>query len=147
MFNKRQRRFSKIHCINEKRVEYFTIWKDIHFLKHSKRDYSFIEMSIEGGFLLNEGIFIGKEKRAHMRKQINVPVIYGYFRGQTFIMNSGTTFDLSDAGMSFYTDKPFRKGKNLQFQSSYLWRRPRVGTVRWCNMKTVFLYKVGILFR
>jgi len=96
---------------------------------------------------LKEDLFIGHEKRTLMRKQINVPIIYGYFLGNTFIMNSGTTFDLSDAGMSFYTDKPFQKGKNLQLQSSFLWSRPRVGTVRWCRMKTVYLYKVGILFR
>jgi len=104
-------------------------------------------MSIAEIFLLKEGIFIGNEKRTHMRKQINVPIIYGYFRGQTFIINSGTTFDLSSDGMSFYTDRPFCEEKNLQFQSSYLWRRPKVGTVRWCSMKTMFLYKVGILFR
>jgi len=104
-------------------------------------------MSITGKILLEEGLFVVKEKRTSMRKQINVPIIYGYFQGQTFIINSGTTFDLSSAGMSFYTDKPFCEGKNLQFQSSYLWRRPRVGTVRWCSMKTMFLYKVGILFR
>ena len=106
-----------------------------------------IHMSIEANFLLTEDLFIGYEKRTHMRKQINVPIIYGYFLGSTFIMNSGTTFDMSDAGMSFYTDKPFQEGKNLQLQSSYLWSRPRVGTVRWCRMKTVYLYKVGILFR
>jgi hypothetical protein len=100
-----------------------------------------------GIILLKEGMVVIEEKRTRMRKQITVPIIFGYFRGQTFIMNSGATFDLSDAGMSFYTDKPFRKGKNLQFQSSYLWERPRIGTVRWCSMKTVFLYKVGILFR
>jgi len=104
-------------------------------------------MSIAGNILLREGIFIGKENRAHMRKQINVPIIYGYFRGHTFIINSGTTFDLSSGGMSFYTDRPFCEGRYLQFQSSYLWRRPKVGTVRWCSMKTMFLYKVGILFR
>jgi hypothetical protein len=104
-------------------------------------------MAIAEKFLLKEGIFISKEKRARMRKQINVPIIYAYFRGQTFIINSGTTFDLSSAGMSFYTDRPFREGKNLQFQSSYLWRSPRVGTVKWCSMKTMFLYRVGILFR
>ena len=103
-------------------------------------------MSIEGMFLLKEEIFIGHEKRTHMRKQLNVPIIYGYFRGLTFIINSGTTFDLSSAGMSFYTDRPFRAGKNLQIQSSYLWKRPKVGSVRWCSMKTIFLYKVGISF-
>jgi hypothetical protein len=104
-------------------------------------------MSIAETFLLKEGIFIGIEKRTYMRKQINVPIIYGYFRGQTFIINSGTTFDLSSSGMCFYTDRPFREGKNLQFQSSYLWRRPKVGTVRWCSMKTMYFYKIGILFR
>ena len=71
-----------------------------------------------------------------MRKQINVPIIYGYFRGHTFIINSGATFDLSRDGMSFYTDRPFFSGKYLQFQSSYLWRKPKVGSVRWCSMKT-----------
>lgn len=104
-------------------------------------------MSIMGISSLKEGIVFVEEKRTRMRKQITVPIIFGYFRGQTFIMNSGTTFDLSDAGMSFYTDKPCRKGKNLQFQSSYLWRRPRVGTVIWCSRKTANLYKVGTLFR
>ena len=104
-------------------------------------------MSIAEIFLLKEDIFIGHEKRIHIRKQLNVPIIYGYFRGQTFIINSGTTFDLSSAGMSFYTDRPFCEGKNVQVQSSYLWKRPKVGTVRWCSMKTMFLYKVGVLFR
>ena len=128
-------------------MEYFTI--EIHpvLKKYSKRDFLFVIVSISATFLLKEDLFIGYEKRAHMRKQINVPIIYGYFLGNTFIMNSGTTFDLSDTGMSFYTDKPFQKGKNLQLQSSFLWSRPRVGTVRWCRMKTVYLYKVGVLFR
>ena len=116
-------------------------------LKTFKAKITFINMSITGIFLLEEERYIGAEKRTYMRKQINVPIIYGYFRGQTFIINSGTTFDLSSSGMSFYTDRPFFEGKNLQFQSSYLWRRPKVGTVRWCSMKTMFLYKVGILFR
>lgn len=104
-------------------------------------------MSIADSFLLKEGMFVSKEKRTHMRKQINVPIIYGYFVGHTFIINSGATFDFSRNGMSFYTDRPFCAGKYLQFQSSYLWRKPKVGSVRWCSMKTMCLYKVGILFR
>lgn len=128
-------------------MEYFIILKDIQLLKYSKRDFLFVNMSTAEQLLIKKGIFNGKEKRTYIRRQINVPIIYGYLRGQTFIINSGTTFDLSNTGMSFYTDTPFCEGKNLQFQSSYLWRRPKVGTVRWCSMKTVFLYKMGILFR
>jgi hypothetical protein len=82
-----------------------------------------------------------------MRKQITVPIIYGYLRRQTFISNDGTTCDLSATGMSFYTDRPFREGKNVQIHSSYLWNCPRVGTVTWCSMKTYNLYKIGIVFR
>ena len=100
-----------------------------------------------GNISLKNGLFMIRERRAHVRRQIAVPIIYGYLRSKTFICNDGTTCDLSTAGMSFYADKPFREGENLQIQSSYLCVGPRVGTVRWCGMKTYYLYKIGILFQ
>jgi len=82
-----------------------------------------------------------------MRMHITVPVIYGYLRRQIFIFKDGITYDLSTAGMSFYTDRPFRKGMHLRVQSSYLWNCSRVGTVMWCSMKSYDIYRIGILFQ
>lgn len=88
-----------------------------------------------------------KERRTRKRRQITVPISYGYIRKQTFIINSGTTFDLSNTGISFYTDNAFQEGINVQIFSSYLWELPRVGIVKWCSMKNIDFYKVGIQFR
>lgn len=88
-----------------------------------------------------------KEKRLHQRKQITVPVIYAYHGKQKIVVKNGTTFDLSESGMCFYTDRPLHEGLNVQVHSSHIWDYPRASTVRWCTMKNASLYKVGVSFQ
>jgi len=93
------------------------------------------------------GNFIVREKRINKRKQITVPVTYAYHGKRKIVVKHGTTFDLSESGLCFYTDRPLHEGLNVQVHSSHIWDYPRASTVRWCCMKNVSLYKVGVSFR
>lgn len=87
------------------------------------------------------------ERRSQKRITIDLPVIYTYSGKHKIAGKDGTTFDLSDSGMCFYTDKLLRKGLNLQIQLLHIWEVPRLGIVRWYSMKKPNYYKVGVFFR
>jgi hypothetical protein len=88
-----------------------------------------------------------KEKRRHKRNQIAVPVICAYHGEHKIVINHGTSFDLSDSGMCFFTDMPLHEGLKIQVHSSHVWDYPRSSTVKWCSMKNPNLYKVGVMFQ
>ena len=86
-----------------------------------------------------------KEQRGLKRIKVNLPVVYTYFGEYKVTADKGTTFDISDSGMGFYTDKPLRAGLTLNIQISHIWDDPRTGVVRWNCMKSPNCFRVGIM--
>ena len=87
------------------------------------------------------------ERRSQQRKQISVPISYEYSLDSRSISSSGKSFNISESGMSFYTQAPLKEGLNLRVQSEHIWDSPRVGIVRWCNRKYLNFYQVGVSFQ
>ncbi len=92
-------------------------------------------------------IILLEEKRNKKRNSVNLPIIYAFSSEHRINVNHGTTFDISDSGIGFYTDKPLKEGLNLQVHLSHVWDFPRSSTVQWCSMKNVNLYRVGLAFQ
>jgi len=90
---------------------------------------------------------IEKQKRNNDRIQISVPVIFAYPGKEKIVTKHGTTFDLSKGGVSFYSEKPLKKGLELQVHLPDLWNYPKASLVRWCCMKQNNLYRVGVSFQ
>ena len=86
------------------------------------------------------------EKRSHKRIAVNIPVIYTYFGEYKARTDTGTTFDISDSGMCFYTDKPLRVGLVLDVKIPHIWDVPKVCMVRWTSMKSPHCFRVGVSF-
>lgn len=87
-----------------------------------------------------------KERRVQKRVQVNLPVVYVYPNDHRVVTKNSSTFDLSDSGLSFYSDVPLNKGINLEVQLNHIWDAPRNSRVMWCNRTRHNLYKVGISF-
>jgi c-di-GMP-binding flagellar brake protein YcgR len=90
-----------------------------------------------------------KERRGQKRNIINLPVAYSCsnkYKTYEFTSNDSTAFDLSDSGMSFYTNIPLNEGINLQVHT-HIWNSPKASIVKWCSKKYINVYKVGISFR
>jgi hypothetical protein len=92
-------------------------------------------------------IIILEEKRNQKRNSVSLPIIYAFSSEHRISVNHGTTFDISDSGIGFYTDKPLNEGLNLQVHLSHVWDFPRPSIVQWCSMKNVNLYRVGLAFQ
>jgi c-di-GMP-binding flagellar brake protein YcgR len=90
---------------------------------------------------------IENQKRNNDRMQISVPVIFAYPGKEKLITNNGITFDISNGGMGFYSEKPLQKGLELQVLLPDLWNYPKSSLVRWCSMKKYNLYRVGVSFQ
>lgn len=88
-----------------------------------------------------------KERRSQKRIQVAIPVICAYFDEHKIATKHGTTFNLSDSGICFYTDTPLHKGLNLKVHITHVWDSPRASIVRWCSKRTRNLYKVGVSFQ
>ena len=87
-----------------------------------------------------------KEHRAYKRIRVNIPVIYSYSGEYKVTNDKGTTSDISDSGMSFYTDKPLRAGLTLDLQIPHFWDVTKICTVRWNSMKSLNCFRVGVSF-
>jgi c-di-GMP-binding flagellar brake protein YcgR len=107
---------------------------------------------VNGGLKVQMTIFkeekfiLRVQKRKHQRVQISLPIIFAYSGKNKIITEHGTTFDLSDKGMGFYTEKPLSGGLRLQIHLPDIWDFPKSSSVRWCRMKTSSLYRVGVSF-
>jgi hypothetical protein len=86
-----------------------------------------------------------KERRMDMRYQFDFPVIYTCDEEVT-TYDYGTTFDLSNSGMSFYTDKPLREGLTIQVKIQHIWSDPVPAVVKWTSMESPQCFKVGVAF-
>jgi hypothetical protein len=88
-----------------------------------------------------------KERRVEKRLQVHLPVTYEYPIDHEIVTKNSSTFDISDSGLCFYTDRHFKKGHNLKVRLDGIWENPKESMVQWCARKKVGLYKVGIIFQ
>ena len=95
---------------------------------------------------IKRGEMLIKDKRTHERIKVNFSVVYTYFGEHKVTAYEGTTYDISDSGMCFYTDKPLRTGLTLNIQISDILDDPRICAVRWNSMKSPKCFKVGVSF-
>jgi len=96
---------------------------------------------------VGENFIIKEQKRDQKRIQISVPVIFAYPGDKWVITKHGTSFDLSEGGMGFYSEKPLKKGLELKIHAPNLWYSHKTCLVRWCSMKNYNLYRVGVSFQ
>jgi len=87
-----------------------------------------------------------KERRVHKRIRVDLPIIYKISNEKKIIIKESKTYDLSNSGMSFYTDMPLDKGLILQVNIPQIWDSPRNAVVIFC-IKRNDLYKVGVSFQ
>lgn len=90
-------------------------------------------------------MFLLKEKRVEKRLPVNLPVTYSYDVDNSVIAGKSSTTNLSDSGLSFYSDMPLKEGHHLRVHLNHIWDAPRDGIVRWCA-KQHTQYKIGISF-
>jgi len=88
-----------------------------------------------------------KERRFQKRVQVTLPVNYVYTVDQRVVTKNSSTDNLSDSGLSFYSDRPLKKGSNLRVQLNHIWDVPKDSRVMWCNRKKYNLYKIGVVFQ
>lgn len=89
-------------------------------------------------------IKLAKERRVQKRKQMSLPVFYSYMGEYEYVYNHGTTFDISDSGICFYTHTPLNENLPIQVIISDIWDTPRSGVVKWCSLKNLNFYKIGL---
>jgi hypothetical protein len=88
-----------------------------------------------------------KEKRVNTRKCLAVPLDYTFSgseadKSKDFF--AGTTFDVSNSGISFYTNRSMPVGGHIEILSKCLWNEQRGGTVKWCRTLSSNHYLVGV---
>jgi hypothetical protein len=91
--------------------------------------------------------FKKKDKRTNERTGLAVPIDYtlpGSEADKSKYYFEGTTSDISDSGVGFYTNMPLHKGMGINILSEYLWSEPKSGTVRWCKTLSFNHYFVGV---
>ena len=88
-----------------------------------------------------------RERRRFYRIRIDLPIQFTFSDKDETKQKEGIALDISDTGMCFYTDAPLQEGSQLQLSVQYVWDTPRGSTVRWCNMITHDLYRVGVSFQ
>ena len=86
-----------------------------------------------------------KERRAEKRLQVNLPVTYSYSIDHETVTAKSSTYNVSDSGLSFYSEFPLGKESKLQVELDHIWDAPRKSNVKWC-VKQHNQYKVGIAF-
>ena len=88
-----------------------------------------------------------KERRAAKRLHVNLPIAYSYSFDLETVSKSGSTCDLGDSGLCFYSDNPLNKGLNLRIDLKHIWDNPKDSVVVWCSRTIHHLYKVGVSFQ
>ena len=88
-----------------------------------------------------------KEKRAHYRVQLNLSVLYLVSNDQAPAIREAMTCDISDNGISFYTDTFHKKGTSLKVTLPRIFDTPRPCTVIWHSKKYHDIYKIGVYFQ
>ena len=89
-------------------------------------------------------IKVPKEKRGTKgRLGMTVPCVVSA-DGTAFDEN--TTFDISQGGMCFFSNKCLEVGHILEIQCNAIWDKPKNGMVRWCQRVQHNLYRIGVSF-
>jgi len=94
--------------------------------------------------LLRVGEMRIKEKRTLKRIKVHLPVNYTILGEHKITVYEGTTYDISDSGICFYTDMPLQVGLTLKIQIFQILDVPRICIVRWNSMKSPNCWKVGV---
>jgi hypothetical protein len=59
---------------------------------------------------------------------------------------SNVTVDISYSGMGLYTDRNFTEGEKLKIFLRHLSNDPVLAEVRWCNVVSDSLYRIGLRY-
>jgi len=84
------------------------------------------------------------ERRQKAKKRLPISTACSVKTGQNG--QDATTFDISEGGMCFYSNKSVEIGKSVEVSCSDLWESPKRGIVRWCQKIHYRLYRVGVEF-
>jgi hypothetical protein len=88
-----------------------------------------------------------KGKQLNVRTRLSVPITYAYCDTKDDKPDDyleGTTFDISNTGLSFYTNSPLHVGACIKIISKDIWKEQRSGTVIWCKTLSYKHYLVGV---
>lgn len=88
-----------------------------------------------------------KERRAHYRLRVDLPVIYTFSTPDVTVTKKSITHDLSDNGMSFYAHMHVKKEVRLKVNISHIFDLPKNCIVKWCYKKDDNFYRVGVCFQ
>jgi len=85
-----------------------------------------------------------KDRRAQLRRKINLPVSYSFSLPSITVSKKAMTSDISDSGMCLYTNVNLEKGLILDIDIPEIFDSPRKATVRWIIRKYFDNFKVGV---
>lgn len=88
-----------------------------------------------------------EERRTHYRLRVNLPVIYTIFFSDVSVTKKSITHDLSDEGLSFYTDVYIKTDAELKINLPPIFDAPKKSIVKWCSKKDDNFYRVGVCFQ
>lgn len=91
-----------------------------------------------------------RERRKKKRGPISVPVKFsdpaGTSEGKR-VTGEGTTADVSDKGIGFFSNKELEPGIVLEIECNDIWAEPRQFTVRWCDRIQYNFFRLGLELR
>jgi hypothetical protein len=94
---------------------------------------------------------VSAEKREKTRILLNVPVACTLSMikddESKKVTVDCTTFDFSESGISFYTNRQLCEGDTVDILSNDLWNEIKTGKVRWCKTLDFKHYLVGVSFQ
>jgi hypothetical protein len=91
-----------------------------------------------------------KENRKQKRSHISVPVNFSAEDGgppESSKPQEGTTADMSESGLSLFSNKELTPGIVLEIECRDIWPSPKKFTVQWCNRVRFNFYRVGLLVK
>ena len=87
-----------------------------------------------------------KKIRTFKRIKVHLPLTYKIHGERKAIIYEGTTYDISDSGICFYTDVPLNVGLTLIIQIPEILDVPKTCIVKWNSMKSRKCFRVGVSF-
>ncbi len=88
-----------------------------------------------------------EERRTHYRLRVDLPVIYTISFPDVTVTKKSITYDLSDEGLSFYTDMHIKTDVELKINLPPIFDIPEKCIVKWCSKKDDNFYRVGVCFQ
>jgi PilZ domain len=93
---------------------------------------------------------LAKERRKKKRGPISVPVKYNgiaEISDEKRVAGEGTTADVSNEGIGFFSDKEIAPGTVLEIECDDVWATPRQFTVKWCDRIQYNFFRMGLEVR